>query len=163
MRLEYQLNIKDFREANRTQLKGLYIWIIVIFAVSLIKDPFISILFLGLTDAALLALLVNLMIFIALLLMLYWVIRFSVTHTWKSLPSLRDSMLVEVNEDEWFFHTLKIESRANWQTFTRFRETNNLFMLYQSKVCTNLVPKRAFETEEQMNEFRALLQRKIVK
>jgi hypothetical protein len=47
-----------------------------------------------------------------------------------------------------------------WSAFTHHKESQSLFLLFQSPNFANCVPKRVF-TQEQSVQFRALLQRKI--
>ena len=46
---------------------------------------------------------------------------------------------------------------APWSSFERFRETKNLFLLYQTKDYAGIVPKRVFSSPEQLAEFRNLI------
>lgn len=47
-----------------------------------------------------------------------------------------------------------------WNGFTRYSETKNLFLVYQSKQVFNIFPKRAFAAGE-ADDFRKLLEQKL--
>ena len=44
-----------------------------------------------------------------------------------------------------------------WSSFEKFKETNNLFLTYQTKDVVGIVPKRAFATQDDVTQFRDLL------
>lgn len=52
-------------------------------------------------------------------------------------------------------------TEIKWQNFERLDETKNLFLLYQSKDCVAIVPKRAVPGEATLAELRSLLYSKI--
>jgi|SRR5690349_9106817 len=47
-------------------------------------------------------------------------------------------------------------SQYNWNAFSRYVETKSLFLLYQAPQVFNILPKRAFRTDEEV-AFRSLL------
>ena len=49
----------------------------------------------------------------------------------------------------------------NWRSFEKFRETRNLFLLFQTQDCVGIVPKRAFQTQADVAQFSTLLTSKI--
>jgi hypothetical protein len=49
---------------------------------------------------------------------------------------------------------------TKWPAFTKFQETDNLFMLFEGARNVRMFPKRAFSQQEQ-DEFRRLLSSKI--
>jgi len=48
-----------------------------------------------------------------------------------------------------------------WSNFEKFKETNNLFVTYQTRDVVGIVPKRAFPSQEAVAQFRNLLASKI--
>jgi hypothetical protein len=52
------------------------------------------------------------------------------------------------------------EGFSKWAAFTKWHETENLFMLYTGVRQFRIIPKRAFEAS-QLSEFRELLRRKL--
>ncbi|NET04958.1 MAG: YcxB family protein [Merismopedia sp. SIO2A8] len=57
----------------------------------------------------------------------------------------------------------RVQSTVNWQVYTKFVETKNLFIIYSSKLTFNIVPKRAFVSREDLAQFRELLLAQVVK
>ena len=70
-------------------------------------------------------------------------------------------MTLEISEEELTLSSPIFQSTLKWQIYTHFIETTNLFMVYQSKRLFNMFPKRAFSNEQELDEFRYLLERKI--
>jgi drug/metabolite transporter (DMT)-like permease len=52
-------------------------------------------------------------------------------------------------------------SESSWNTYFKFQETARSFLLYQSADVIGILPKRAFATNSDLQEFRALLAAKI--
>ena len=50
---------------------------------------------------------------------------------------------------------------AKWSSFQKFKETKNLFLTYQSKDVVGMVPKRAFSSSEDIEQFRNFLASKL--
>jgi len=48
-----------------------------------------------------------------------------------------------------------------WSSFEKFRETKNLFLIYQTKDVAGITPKRAFPGPEAVEQFRNLLVSKV--
>ncbi len=48
-----------------------------------------------------------------------------------------------------------------WSSFEKFRETKNLFLIYQTKDVAGITPKRAFPSLEAVEQFRELLASKV--
>jgi hypothetical protein len=48
-----------------------------------------------------------------------------------------------------------------WSSFEKFRETQNLFLIYQTKDVAGITPKRAFPSPEAVAQFRSLLVAKV--
>jgi hypothetical protein len=52
-------------------------------------------------------------------------------------------------------------AETTWNMYEKFRETNNLFLLYQSADLIGILPKRVFATPVDLQQFRSLLTAKI--
>jgi hypothetical protein len=52
-------------------------------------------------------------------------------------------------------------SEAAWNMYEKFRETEKLFLLYQSPDLIGMVPKRVFSNPEELQQFRTLITSKI--
>jgi YcxB-like protein len=51
--------------------------------------------------------------------------------------------------------------QRKWDSFETFKETDNLFLMFQTKDCVGIIPKRAFPTKVEMADFRRILTSKI--
>lgn len=70
---------------------------------------------------------------------------------------------IEIDEDKLKIQTINCESSIRWQLYIKAIETKNIFMLYQAKALFNIIPKRAFNSDEELDEFRELVRTKIEK
>ena len=52
-------------------------------------------------------------------------------------------------------------TESAWNMYEKFRETRNLFLLYQSTDIIGIVPKRAFASPADLEQFRALIASKV--
>lgn len=164
MKFEYRLTIKDFKEANRVHAtKGILQYLLILggFLVLISLLPLITQVNVSLQEILWSVLLPNLVFFSLAYLMIYFIRQIIIKRTWDSQPSLRHEISVETS-DEWVKITTTLsEAKMQWSFYTHWRETPNLFMVYQSRNCLNMFPKRAFSSDEQANEFRELLGNKI--
>ena len=55
------------------------------------------------------------------------------------------------------FETTLSETRLRWTAFQKFLETDSLFILYESDRVFHMVPKRGFQSAEEMTGFLAAL------
>jgi hypothetical protein len=165
MLLEYRLSFQDYQEANQAHLKSqrwiyLFFWFLIVGGLFLlvmtllikrIPDLFSSVLFLSLP-------LILFNPYFSNPIKDYFLNRF-----WKKLPNSHHPISLEVNEETLNFKSVTYESSLQWQFFIQAIETKNIFMLYQAKALFNMLPKRAFSSDEQMAEFRELVRTKIAK
>lgn len=52
-------------------------------------------------------------------------------------------------------------AETTWSMYEKFRETKNLFLLYQSADLIGILPKRVFATPADLQQFRSLLTAKL--
>ena len=52
-------------------------------------------------------------------------------------------------------------TESAWNMYEKFRETRNLFLLYQSADIIGIVPKRVFANPAELEQFRALIASKV--
>lgn len=52
-------------------------------------------------------------------------------------------------------------AETTWNNYERFRETSNLFLLYQSADLIGILPKRVFASQEELDRIRTLLGSRI--
>gem|GEM_PF-6662271 len=161
MKIEYRLNLQDYQEANEFRFRSHKTQYVVfwIFAICMIL---IAIVFLFL--------------FVDIYHGIFWIImaiflnpegmiiinRFSANLAWKKqAPSVREPVEIEILEECLASKSISYKSLVHWHGFTKFIETPKLFILYEGKMLTKVVPKRAFERNEKIQEFRDLLNEKI--
>jgi hypothetical protein len=95
--------------------------------------------------------------------LLYFVLYFGVIvpinahRIFKQQKSLNLPFSIEASSEAFcsFNETGKIT--MPWSHFVKWKEGGTLFLLYHSDVLFNLVPKRFFQNDTQLNEFRSFL------
>ncbi|WP_392535214.1 YcxB family protein [Nostoc sp. C117] len=164
MKFEYRLNINDVKEANEVDAKTRIMKYYLIFTGVLILISLFPLLSQGhvsFQEILLSAILPNLLIVVVAYFATYVIRYFLIKRTWNSQPNLKNEISVETSDEELKITTPLSESKMQWSGYTHWRETPNLFMVYQSRNCLNMFPKRAFISDEQANEFRELLRAKL--
>ncbi|ACC85346.1 YcxB family protein [Nostoc punctiforme] len=164
MKFEYRLNLNDFKEANQVHAKTRILKYYLILAGVLVLISLVPLLLQGnvsFQEILLSAILPNLF-GVAIAYFATHIIRhFLIKHTWDSQPNLRNEISVETTDEGLKITTPLSELKMQWSGYTSWRETPNLFTVYQSRNCLNMFPKRAFISEEEANEFRELLHIKL--
>ncbi len=160
MYLEYRLTFNDYLEANQAHVKSqrfsyFFLWVGSIFLMVRGFDCILS----G-----------NIWIFFFFVILGIFanpsfnpLQRYYLARTWESQPSIRKPITIEITKEGITLYSPYFKSNLKWKIYIRFIETKNLFMIYQSNRFFNLFPKRAFSSDEQVNEFRDLLRTMIVK
>ncbi|WP_427160860.1 YcxB family protein [Aliinostoc sp. HNIBRCY26] len=166
MNFEYRLNFNDFKEVNQfhsTRMILRYLLIVggiavLISLLGLINQGNVS-----LQEILWSVLLPNILPIVFLYCLTYFFQQIVIKRAWDSQPNFRLEIRVEASDEELKITTPLSESKAQWSLYTHWGESANLFMVYQSGNCLNMFPKRAFSTNEQVNEFRELLRSKLPK
>jgi hypothetical protein len=165
MQLAYRLSLKDFQEANQAHFKSQF-WVYWAFWIFLLLGILSLILyFLGGQQ---------LDFFLIVCPFFFPIICFNpyssnplknyiIKLDWKGLHNLHHPMTVEVNEETIKMKNPVFNSSVKWQLYIKAVETKNLFMIYQTKRLFDMIPKRAFSSNEQVEEFRELVRTKIEK
>lgn len=84
--------------------------------------------------------------------------RWTITRAWKRTVQMQQPIHLSVTEAGVNFQIQGFEHFRQWQHFTRFRESKEMFLLFHSGSLYHIVPKRIFSNLEQLNQFRDLLQ-----
>lgn len=177
MQIEYRLSLKDYQEANRTYLKlkrssyfSFWFAILVGLFFLIISLPFLLFNTFTMPRDNWLLICFLFSIYALSLPIIFFNPYFSnpittyfINRVWKGLPNLHHPIRVEVNEEILKFKTINSESITQWQLYTKAVETKNLFMLYRAKTVFYMIPKRAFDSDEPVDEFRELLRNNIEK
>jgi YcxB-like protein len=98
---------------------------------------------------------------IVLVLISPWGMRLLNYVVWKSHRSLHKVITYEITDRSVVATTETSRFEMKWETFTQFIESKNLFVLYTRPYLFYMLPKRAFEGEAELGEFRELAQRRV--
>jgi hypothetical protein len=82
---------------------------------------------------------------------------------WEREPLYGMEQALSFSEEGIFLQMGPIESNLNWQYYRSALESPDGFLLISYDDAFNFLPKRAFEGEIAINEFRALAQKKLKK
>lgn len=165
MKLEYRLSLKDYQEAIHEHIKSrrfsyFFLWLL---SILLIVEALYGLIFLGGTAANQIFVLFSLFMGAGINPEFNIFQKYTSYRLWKAQHNLHNSRETDVSEEGIKLKGEGFEANLEWKIYTHFIETKRLFILYQSKLCFNMFPKRAFSNEQQVEEFRELLQRKITK
>lgn len=80
--------------------------------------------------------------------------------TFRRSPVYGKEVEVQIGTSGVTFKIAAVFSEFGWDAFKEFKETKDLFLLYQTPAFPHPLPKRAFSAEDQ-NQFRALAKEKI--
>jgi hypothetical protein len=97
---------------------------------------------------------------IAMGLFLLFFLRLQVWLSFRRDTRLQDQFEAAISDSGIDVSSSTATSTYSWSAFTRYAETKNLFLVYQSPQAFNVFPKRSFGLQE-ANEFRSLLDQKL--
>lgn len=80
---------------------------------------------------------------------------------WDTNEKLQCPQTLQVTADGITVKNQYGTSAQNWLAFRRFLESANLFILYSSPVAMNVIPKRVLSSPDELDWFRALLNKEI--
>jgi hypothetical protein len=154
MEARYQCNADDYVEAQRAQLgtSRRIIWVLCVLAVPV---AVLEVRAIGLAKAAPVLLCVGLLLSYPFL---FFASR--VKHDFRRRPHLAREYRLFADDESLILSSEAGESGGKWRTFSSFRETPNLFLVYRGARTFFMVPKRGFAGPE-AGAFRELLQRKL--
>ena len=78
-------------------------------------------------------------------------------------PKFRDEYSLIFSSDGIHFRTVHIDSQLEWSLYTRVLVGTHSFVLYHGNNSFTVVPKRVFETAEQLTAFERLIKEKRVR
>jgi hypothetical protein len=78
-------------------------------------------------------------------------------HHWNTHPALARAATAEITAHGITLTDAFVKSEYQWQGFQKFQETKHLFLLYTGTGSHLMIPKRAFESPEELQAMRALL------
>lgn len=102
--------------------------------------------------------------FLALTLGFLLLMRSLLARTFKSAydkqPELKEPIEYQFSQDTIFFKTAVGEAQIPWEAFQRAVETASFFLLYHAENQANPILKSGFQSPEQIDQLRQLLQQK---
>jgi hypothetical protein len=93
-------------------------------------------------------------------LFLMFLLRLQVWFSFKQNNKLQEQLGAAILDHGIDLSSPTASTHYQWERFTRYLETKNLFLVYQSPKVFNVFPKRAFGSGE-VDEFRGMLDRKL--
>jgi hypothetical protein len=76
-------------------------------------------------------------------------------------PKFKDEYRLDFSEEGASFQTEHLNSKLDWSYYNKFLETDKFYLLFYGKAMFSIIPKRAFTSDEQQNQFRCILNKKI--
>lgn len=90
-----------------------------------------------------------------------WVRRWNWRRRWQREPLFHTEHRVSFDEDGIHFLMGTVESQLVWHYYQRWLESNAGFLLIYGNDSFSFFPKRAFASEQMINDFRALAAKKL--
>ena len=157
MEIQFQCNLRDYLEAQRT-----YYWRSVrgVIAACLLAGCALL--------GGVLTMLGSSNGYPLLIILICWLMIVFIWRPWyfrrdfRKHPNFSREQTAHISEGGVLYKNEVSQSEVKWEAFVKFRETRNLFMLFSGGRLFHIVPKRAF-SETGVDEFRELLQRHLSK
>jgi hypothetical protein len=89
--------------------------------------------------------------------------RIQIWLIWRGTPSLHIESEYVIGEENIHIKNAVANASVQWEAFIKFGDTKSLFLIYVSKNLAHIIPKRTFQSPDQMDAFREILRRKIKK
>jgi len=87
--------------------------------------------------------------------------RWASKNKWQREPFYHSEHEVAFGDEGVYFRMGQTESNLDWKYYQDWMESPEGFLLVYGNDSFNLLPKRAFANEDQINEFRALAEKKL--
>ena len=162
MNLQFQYTFNDYVEANRKHSRFSRVrtigWLII---APILLAGFILMGIDESTQGSSTPIVSYIPVLVVFGLMSPWGMRLLYYVRWRYQPSLHGMIGYEISDASVVVTTDTSRSEMKWETFTRFKESKNLFMLYTGRYLFYMIPKRGFTGESEATEFRELVQRKV--
>jgi hypothetical protein len=76
---------------------------------------------------------------------------------WEARPDLHRHQTADISADGIQLSDTQSRREYQWQAFVKYEETRTLFLLFMAESQALMIPKRAFETAEQLDAMRNLM------
>ena len=101
------------------------------------------------------------MVFLIIWVTVFLILRRTGRRLWEAQPNMALPTAAEATTQGLRIEDAHSTRQYKWSAFTKWRESDALFMLYLSDVTFQLIPKRALATPGQVEEFRRLLEQNV--
>lgn len=91
---------------------------------------------------------------------MYFSTQRSLRKVFELSPHLNMPLRYHITEEEFLVITDEVQNAYTWDMFWKAREVPEWFLLHQNERVYNYVPKRAFNSAAEVEEFRKLLEMK---
>lgn len=81
--------------------------------------------------------------------------------TWKNNESIRKPVHYSYNDSEIEIYTDNASSKTSWEALFKWVETKEFFLVFPQERMSWMITKSSFKNQEQMDDFRNILQRQI--
>jgi hypothetical protein len=163
MLIEYRLQFEEYVEAVQTHCRSSNHLVRWIFGLGIILYGLCLCIFVLVGLRAIILGILFLLIGILIIVFGFPPSKFFLKHQWKKIPELNDIVSFDFNLDEITWKNTHSQGTTNWSLYKKYIESKTLFLLYQQTNLFVIIPKRAFVDEAQLNQFREILQEKVVK
>jgi hypothetical protein len=165
MKVQYQLTFKDYLEFNGVyQRQNIsFFWIGLLWRFLGIILILLAILQLVISNIE--SAIFSLTLALVFLLGYQPLLRYQAEKVYKKQPHFGEITNLEILDDCLIFTKPNVKVEYQWAYYQYFIETNNLFILQEmeSGVMGLIIPKNAFESQEQVYELRNLLKKHITR
>lgn len=76
---------------------------------------------------------------------------------WRANPQLHEEFQLTLTPEQLHIKAVTSDSTLQWECYSKYYESESVFLLLQGKRMYNIIPKRAFTSPEQMEEMRSLI------
>jgi len=101
--------------------------------------------------------LLYLLVIVVFAIFMYFSTQRSIRKVFEMSPHLNLPLRYHITEDEFLVITDEVQNSYTWDAFWKAREVPEWFLLHQNERVYNYVPKRAFNSPAEVEEFRKFL------
>lgn len=163
MRIQYQLTLRDYLEFNKTYQQqnrsSLIVGVLWVFVGIL----FILFGLFELINGYIVSAITKFVIGLLFCFGYKFLLRYQGVSLYKKQPHINDVTTLDIVESGLIISKPAIKIEYDWSYFQYFTETENLFLIKDMKVGVTglLIPKQAFASLEEVDQFREILNRKF--
>lgn len=95
------------------------------------------------------------------LVLMYFVYYITPSIRFNHEPKFRDEYTLTFSDDGLEFMTDHLSSKLDWEYYFKAWESDRLYLLFYGKSLFTIIPKRAFDDEDQENRFRSIISKNL--